>query len=232
MATLTDPLSREKMDEMMADYALNNLSPEEAKQFEESLSFYPDICVDVEKVRVAFAQFAKEDYIESRTRRARTLSVHVQERLATSQRRGNVRRLWPVFALGMVLLFMFAPGGFFFKEGTVIFSGSHGGGASTQEEFGLVTRDEVLQVLAAVDVDAVDVADALSDRTPMHSYGNDIVLDMPVGASLMSDDMIEEMAKDALYPMSDDALSGAWYADLRESDIQELFEDLDSYDIM
>lgn len=233
MATFTDPLSREKMEEMMADYALNSLLPEEARHFEGSLPLYPDIRVDVEKVRTAFAQFEKDDYLESRTRRARTLSVHVQERLATDRRRGNLRRLWPALVLGMVLLFMFAPGGFFFKDKAALFSVSDGADtAGVQEELNLVTRDEVLEVLAAADVDAADAVGLLSDRTPLHSDERNLALDIPAGTNLMSDDMVAEMAKEALYPMSDDALSGAWYSDLRESDIQQLFEDLDSYDIM
>lgn len=115
MADKRELLSREQMEEMMADYALNGLASAEAERFEEALPLYPDIRSDVEKVRAAFAQFAKEDYIESNTRRARTLSVHVQERLATRRPAGNLRRLWPALVIGMLLLFMFVPGGFFLR---------------------------------------------------------------------------------------------------------------------
>lgn len=242
MSASTSPLSRDRMEDMLADYAFNSLSEAEARHFEESLPLYPDIREEVEQVRAVFAQFDKDDFMERKTRPARTLSVHVQERIAGSRRSlfpsgRTMRHIWPALGLVVVLVVLFTPGGFLSKyiESNGSSSGSVQFAGIIPEPQPIVTQEEMAQILISATGDTVDPAEValvLPDVTPLLN-DKTLLADEAFSASdIMSDDMVQGLAENFLYPMSDYVMSGGLYEGLNESEIQQLFEELEHNDIL
>lgn len=235
------PLSRDRMEELLADYAFNALPEDDAQQFERSLPYYPDIREEVEKVRAAFAQFDREEFLERRTRRARSLSVHVQERLAQKRSlwSGNraLRHLWPALVLTVLLVAVFTPGGLFLPDRSAHTEQPAVAGSNTVAAPAtppVVSREEVAQIVEDAQVgDPLEVALALPDRTPLDDSDLDELGTAVFSADdLISDEMAQALAENVLYPMSDYSLSGGLYNDLQEAELQQLLEELDNNDIL
>lgn len=243
MSASTTPLSHDRMEEMLADYAFNHLPEAEARHFEESLPLYPDIRAEVEQVRAVFAQFDKDDFMERKTRPARTLSVHVQERLARPRRFSllsgrTMRHIWPAVGLVILLVVLFSPGGFlshYVGTGGTQQPGQVQIAGVIPEPQPLVTQEEMTQILTSAAGDTVDPAEValvLPDITPLLN-DKTLVADEAFSASdIMSDDMVQSLAENFLYPMSDYVLSGGLYEGLNESEVQQLFEELEHNDIL
>ncbi len=111
-------LSRQQMEELLADYAFDQLSALEKAQFEHSLSTYPDLMTDVEELRSAFAIVDTETEATERNhaQRLKNLSVHVQnrlmaERVATARRWKFFRFLMPALAAASAVMVMLLPEG-------------------------------------------------------------------------------------------------------------------------
>lgn len=241
MSAPIQPLPRNRMEDMLADYAFGSLPETEARHFEESLPLYPDIREEVEKVREVFARFDKEDFMERKTRPARTLSVHVQERLTRAggfslTGRRSLRHVWPVVGLTVLLVFLFAPGGFFLDNpGTTQTASREHMQIAAPEQPVVVTEQEMEHILASSTGDTVDPARvilALPDVTPLLGDETLFADEAFTASDIMNDDIVDGLAENFLYPMSDYALSGGLYEGLNESEIQQLFEELEHNDIL
>ncbi len=226
-------LPRERMEEMLTDYALGGLPEADIPLFEQSLSLYPDIQEDIRRIREAFAQFDKEDFIERQTRPARTLSVHVQQQLAGRQSllgSRSLRHAIPAFGIALLALFMFAPGGFFNRPDVLVPVAAVAPAAESSLISSAVTLQNVAQMVEDSRVlDPLAVAFNMPDQTPMSDVDFSNNLDIAIGDELaISDEMAQGLADNELFPMSDYSLGGGLYDGMQESEIQQLLEELDN----
>lgn len=72
-----------EINDMKADYCLGNLSSEDTAIFEKSIVEYPDIQAEIINIKMNLTQVDAARFNEYMERKARNVSVHVQERLSS-----------------------------------------------------------------------------------------------------------------------------------------------------
>lgn len=80
-------MTRNEMDELLADYAFGRLDSEKSEQFKANLDKFPDIADEVEEVRKVFVRIEKMNFDEIIDSKTRNLTVKVNNRIIKQQRR-------------------------------------------------------------------------------------------------------------------------------------------------
>lgn len=100
--TSIPPLSREKMEMLLPDYAFGCLADDECFLFEQSLPLYPELQTELEEIQTTFSRIDVSSLNRSYAQRLKNLSVHVQERLVAEKR--TVAQRWKFFRVAIPAL--------------------------------------------------------------------------------------------------------------------------------
>lgn len=76
-------LNISEINDMKADYCLGNLSPEDTSLFEKSIVDFPDIHNEIQQIKVNLFKVDASNFNEYMERKARNVSVYVNERLSS-----------------------------------------------------------------------------------------------------------------------------------------------------
>lgn len=217
--TSKPPLSCEKMEMLLPDYAFGHLVGDEYFLFEQSLPFYPELQAELEEIQATFSRIDVPSINRGYAQRLKNLSVHVQERLvaekrAAAQRWKFFRVAVPVFVASMLTFIVILPPGSFERWVLGVSSASVLDSLIRPDEVAFIWDDESLR-------EGISEADiAFADQTVIEP-----LLEVSEKESLLIARMIDKETLLA-YSSSDDEILDNEMALLDELDDDDIDETL------
>lgn len=104
-------LSYKELQEMIPDYVFEQLTISEAEAFEQSIQQYPDLIQEVNDAKIVFGKINKIELTNEIEHKSRNISVKVNQKLSSNQRRSNFRMIsrlaLPTAALAVIVAMVF-----------------------------------------------------------------------------------------------------------------------------
>ncbi len=145
---------RRRMEEMLADYAFDRLPMSEKEEFEQNLSEFPDIQLELLEVQKVFSRVYRADFDEYFDRRTRNLSVHVLQRFET---KAHLRRVLSKLIPALSIVAAFVAFAIFHKPSSI---------EDANSPMAMVTQSDADYLASAASNDD-EIAAILNDIAPM-----------------------------------------------------------------
>ncbi len=202
-----------EMQDRLPDYCFGNLEQEERDIFENSISLYEDLQKEIEDINNAFFGNIKEEYNDLMARKARNLSVKVNESLnkkETKRYYGLLKYLVP--ALGVLLLFAIIWQPDDEKSGTGIAN--------------VINEQDINEIMNTVDSPSELLA-MINENTSTSNIEIDNNFD-DIGVDI--DDVYDDMVIDEFFANIDSSIDELSGTQLTEDDLFSIFNELDNED--
>lgn len=240
--TAKKPLSRSELEGMLPDYTFGRLNDEEQRLFEISVEHFPDLVEEVQTVREAFDRFEQTDFRAAQERRARNLSVFVQRAYQKDaegrmRRQQLMRRIAPLVALSVLILFVFSPISPVRQwfQGTPSELPSLESAAAPMNDDDLISMEDLTALLPTESPESeafAELADAVRSADLFELHDNVFLEDEDNAYEWMSDAMYIELQENVAASYFGAELDENLLQGMTEDDLQLLLRDLATHDFL